>query len=125
MDIGVHVDETYLNNEIDLKWDHNSSYEIKSGYTLNITGTIIIPFSKNIQAESDATISFTITVNQLSSEIDQINIIYPEYWVLNGSIENFQIQNIENINENQTVLILLKINPTTNLNCQFTIQNYP
>ncbi len=123
VDIDVHVDETHINNEIDLKWEHNSSYEMKSEYTLNITGKIRIPFSKNIQTENDATISFTITVNQLSSEINQINITYPEYWVLNGSIENFQIQNLENINENQTVLTLLKIGPATSLNCQFTIQN--
>jgi len=122
-DIDACVDETNLNNEIDLKWNHNSSFEMKSEYILNITGTIRIPFSKNTQTESDATISYTITTNQISSEINQINITYPEYWVLNGNIDNFQIQNIENINENQTVLTLLKIGPTTNFNCQFTIQN--
>ncbi|MCK4895368.1 MAG: hypothetical protein KAS47_01065, partial [Candidatus Heimdallarchaeota archaeon] len=123
VDIDVHVDETHINNEIDLKWEHNSSYEMKSEYILNITGTIRMPFSKNIQTESDATVSYTITANQISSEINQINITHPEYWVLNGNIENFQIQNVENVNENQTVLTLLKTDPTTNLNCQFTIQN--
>lgn len=123
VDIDAHVDETNLNNEIDLKWNHNSSFEIKSEYILNITGTIKIPFSKNIQTESDATISYIIIANQISSEINQINIIYPECWILNGNIENFQIQNVENINENQVVLTLLKTDPTTNLYCQFTIQN--
>lgn len=123
VDIDVHVDEANLNNEIDLKWNHNSSFEMKSEYIINITGTIRMQFSKNIQTESDATVSYMITTNQISPEIDQINITYPEYWILNGNIENFQIQNIENINENQVVLTLLKIGSTTNLNCQFTIQN--
>ncbi|MCG3224690.1 MAG: hypothetical protein H7647_09510 [Candidatus Heimdallarchaeota archaeon] len=123
VDIDVHVDETNLNNEIDLKWNHNSTFEIKSEYILNITGTIMMQFSKNIQTESDTTISYTITTNQISSEINQINITYPEYWILDENIENFQIQNIENIGETQAVLTLLKIGSTTNLNCQFTIQN--
>ncbi len=123
VDIDACVDETNLNNEIDLKWNHNSSFEMKSEYILNIIGTINTPFSKDIQIENDSTISYTIITNQISLEINQVNITYPEYWVLNGIIENFQIQNVENINENQTVLTLLKTSPTTNLNCQFTIQN--
>ncbi len=123
IDIDVLVDETNLNNEIDLKWNHNSTFEIKSEYILNITGTIMMQFSKNIQTESDTTISYTITTNQISSEINQINITYPEYWILDENIENFQIQSIENIDETQAVLTLLKIGSTTNLNCQFTIQN--
>ncbi len=123
VDIDVLVDETNLNNEIDLKWNHNSTFEIKSEYILNITGTIMMQFSKNIQTESDTTISYTITTNQISSEINQINITYPKYWILDENIENFQIQNIENIGETQAVLTLLKTGSTTNLNCQFTIQN--
>ncbi len=123
VDIDAYVDETNLNNEIDLRWNHNSNFEMKSEYTLNITGTINILFSKNVQTENDTTISYTIITNQISLEINQVNITYPEYWVLNGNIENFQIQSVENINENQTVLTLLKTSPTTNLNCQFTIQN--
>lgn len=124
VDIDAHVDETNLNNEIDLKWNHNSSFEMKSEYILNITGVIKIPFSKNTQTESDTTISYTITTDQISSEISQINITYPEYWVPNVNIDNFQIQNVENINEDQAVLTLLKIGSTTNLTCQFTIQNF-
>ncbi len=94
IDIDVLVDETNLNNEIDLKWNHNSTFEIKSEYILNITGTIMMQFSKNIQTECDTTISYTITTNQISSEINQINITYPKYWILDVNIENFQIQNI-------------------------------
>ncbi|MHA1344878.1 MAG: hypothetical protein ACTSVO_08305 [Candidatus Heimdallarchaeaceae archaeon] len=123
VDFDVCVEETDLNNEIDLKWNHNSSFEMESEYILNITGTIKISFSKNIQTESDATISYIIAANQISSEIDQFSIIYPEYWVPNETIENFHIQDIENLNENQAVLTLLKTSPTTNLNFQFTIQN--
>ena len=117
------MNETNLNNEIELIWSHNSSFEIRSEYTLNITGVIKIPFNKNIQVFGDSVLSYLITTNQISAEIDQVSITYPETWSLNGSVENFQVQSIENINENQTVLTLLKIEGTTDLICQFDIQN--
>ena len=122
-EIIAEVDETNLDYEIELSWSHNSSFEVTAEYALSITGVMIIPFNASLQILADNTLSYLITTDQISMEINQVCIIYPETWSLNGSIENFQIQSIEIINENQTVLTLLKTGITTDLICQFDIQN--
>ena len=111
-------------NEIDLIWSHNSTFEISTEYHFNITGIIEIQFDKTLEVFEDATILLSIATEQIGSEINQVNITFPGYWILNGSIQNFLIQGFEVINDNYTTLIISKEVPITNLICQFDVENF-
>ncbi len=70
--------------EYDVNWSHNSNYSIDANFTIRSSGTVIIPYTKQLSLENEASILLSIAINGLSLLVNPVNFSYPDTWTIVG-----------------------------------------
>ena len=109
--------------EYNIDWFHNSNYSINANFTMRSSGTVIIPYTKQLSFENETSILLTMTINSLSLVVDPVNFSYPDIWTIVGSPQGADIISETAIEEGYRNLSLARKAGIYDIEFQFSLPN--
>lgn len=106
-----------------LTWNYNSPFTINGDYSVNAKGEINIEGEKEVIIVDEIYTSYIITIENLSSTIEFVNITYPSFWELKDNITGCNVLLNENVTSIIAIISLQRIEFEIDLVIEFKIVN--
>ncbi|MBA7486452.1 hypothetical protein ES707_22011 [subsurface metagenome] len=117
----LQISDSEIGQEYCLNWYSNSSFELNGHFQVNVSGTVVIPYTTSIEFNGGI-INYTIFFNNLSSSINPINISYPNVWDISNLSEYCDNVSSEEY-DTQRIVTLTRLQLDQNFYCSFSIEN--
>ncbi len=110
--------------EYNIIWTYNSNNSIEGNFTVRSSGTVEIAYEKQILFYNVSTLLYSINILDLSPLIDQINITYPDLWVIFGNPTGADIISVDDLSNGYKILTLAIREAIFTIKCDFTVINH-
>jgi hypothetical protein len=109
--------------EYDIYWFYNSNYEIEGNFTLKSSGTVLVPYTKQLSFENETSILLSIEISNLSLLVDPVNFSYPDTWIISGIPQGADVVSDIAIEEGYRNLSLARKAGVYDIRFQFSLPN--
>lgn len=123
IEISTPMTEEHVLLGYEVTWNYNSSFIIEAHYNLSISGIANISFEKRITIYEEDII-FNVSIINLNSQINKVNITYPDFWILLEEIQGWSITSNISIENEYNLLSLLRTGHDSYIYCKFNIPNF-